>query len=108
MTMPFLENDEHKKIFLLLHELGEKIGLAFQIMDDVLEVSSDSKTLGKSNVSDIENNKMTYVSVYGLEQSIVKAETLSNYCISKIQDNFPPDQAKELIELTKFMVTRAH
>ena len=108
MTIPFLKSDEHNKVFLLLHELGEKIGLAFQIMDDVLEASSDSVTLGKSNSSDIENNKMTYISVYGLEQSIAKAETLSNYCISKIQDNFPPDQAKELIELTKFMVTRAH
>ena len=108
MTMPFLKNDEHNKIFLLLHELGEKIGLAFQIMDDVLEVSSDSVTLGKSNLSDIENDKMTYVSVYGLEESIAKAETLSNYCISKIQDNFQQEQAKELIELTKFMVTRAH
>ena len=108
MTMPFLKNAEHNKIFLLLHELGQKIGLAFQIMDDVLEVSSDSQTLGKSNLSDIENDKMTYVSVYGLKESIAKAETLSNYCIAKIQDNFSQDQAKELIELTKFMVTRAH
>ena len=108
MTMPFLKNDEYNKIFLLLHELGEKIGLAFQIMDDVLEVSSDSTTLGKSNVSDIENDKMTYVSVYGLEESIAKAEILSNYCIAKMQENFLQDQAKELIELTKFMVTRAH
>ena len=108
MTMPFLKNAEHNKIFLLLHELGQKIGLAFQIMDDVLEVSSDSQTLGKSNLSDIENDKMTYVSVYGLKESIAKAETLSNYCIAKIHDNFSQDQAKELIELTKFMVTRAH
>tara|TARA_B110000495_G_C22942894_1_gene551786 strand:+ start:167 stop:1036 length:870 start_codon:yes stop_codon:yes gene_type:complete len=108
MTMPFLKNDEYNKIFLLLHELGEKIGLAFQIMDDVLEVSSDSMTLGKSNVSDIQNDKMTYVSVYGLEESIAKAETLSNYCIAKMQESFLQDQAKELIELTKFMVTRAH
>ena len=108
MTMPFLKNAEHNKIFLLLHELGQKIGLAFQIMDDVLEVSSDSQTLGKSNLSDIENDKMTYVSVYGLKESIAKAERLSNYCIAKIQDNFSQDQAKELIELTKFMVTRAH
>ena len=108
MTMPFLKNDEYKKIFLLLHELGEKIGLAFQIMDDVLEVSSDSMTLGKSNVSDIQNDKMTYVSVYGLEESIAKAKILSNYCIAKMQENFLQDQAKELIELTRFMVTRAH
>ena len=108
LTMPYLGNEMHKKTQVLLNNLGEKIGLAFQIMDDVLEVSSDSVTLGKSNLSDIANKKMTYVSVYGVEESIQKAEALSNFCIEQIQENFEIDKARELIELTHLMVSRSN
>ena len=108
LTMPYLGNEMHKETQVLLNNLGGKIGLAFQIMDDVLEVSSDSVTLGKSNLSDITNKKMTYVSVYGVEESIQKAEALSNFCIEQIQENFEIDKARELIELTHLMVSRSN
>jgi farnesyl diphosphate synthase len=108
LTMPYLGNEMHKETQVLLNNLGGKIGLAFQIMDDVLEVSSDSVTLGKSNLSDITNKKMTYVSVYGVEESIQKAEALSNFCIEQIQENFEVDKAKELIELMHLMVSRSN
>ena len=108
LTMPYLGNEMHKKTQVLLNNLGGKIGLAFQIMDDVLEVSSDSVTLGKSNLSDITNKKMTYVSVYGVEESIQKAEALSNFCIKQIQENFEIDKARELIELMHLMVSRSN
>ena len=108
LTMPYLGNEMHKKTQVLLNNLGGKIGLAFQIMDDVLEVSSDSVTLGKSNLSDITNKKMTYVSVYGVEESIQKAEALSNLCIEQIQENFEIDKARELIELMHLMVSRSN
>ena len=108
LTMPYLGNEMHKKTQVLLNDLGGKIGLAFQIMDDVLEVSSDSVTLGKSNLSDITNKKMTYVSVYGVEESIQKAEALSNFCIEQIQENFEIDKARELIELMHLMVSRSN
>ena len=108
LTMPYLGNEMHKETQVLLNNLGGKIGLAFQIMDDVLEVSSDSVTLGKSNLSDITNKKMTYVSVYGVEESIQKAEALSNFCIEQIQENFEIDKARELIELMHLMVSRSN
>jgi geranylgeranyl pyrophosphate synthase len=108
LTMPYLGNEMHKKTQVLLNNLGGKIGLAFQIMDDVLEVSSDSVTLGKSNLSDITNKKMTYVSVYGAEESIQKAEVLSNFCIEQIQENFEIGKARELIELMNLMVSRSN
>ena len=108
LTMPYLGNEMHKKTQVLLDSLGGKIGLAFQIMDDVLEVSSDTVTLGKSNLSDITNKKMTYVSVYGVEESIQKAEALSNFCVKQIQENFEIDKARELIELTHLMVSRSN
>ena len=108
LTMPYLGNEMHKKTQVLLNDLGGKIGLAFQIMDDVLEVSSDTVTLGKSNLSDITNKKMTYVSVYGVEESIQKAEALSNFCVKQIQENFEIDKARELIELMHLMVSRSN
>jgi len=108
LTIPYLGNAMYQPQQMLLNDLGGKIGLAFQIMDDVLEVSSDSVTLGKSNLSDITNKKMTYVSVYGVEESIQKAEALSNFCIEQIQENFEIDKARELIELTHLMVSRSN
>ena len=108
LTMPYLGNAMYQPQQMLLNDLGGKIGLAFQIMDDVLEVSSDSVTLGKSNLSDITNKKMTYVSVYGVEESIQKAEALSNFCVEQIQENFEIDKARELIELTHLMVSRSN
>ena len=108
LIMPYLGNEIYNKTRVLLNEIGEKIGIAFQIMDDVLEVSSDSVTLGKSNLSDITNKKMTYVSVYGLEGSIHKAEALSSFCIKKIQENFALNETNELIELMNLMVSRSN
>ena len=108
LTMPYLGNEIYNKTQELLNDIGAKIGLAFQIMDDVLEVSSDSVTLGKSNLSDITNKKMTYVSVYGVEESIHKAEALSSFCIKQIQENFELNKTKELTELMNLMVSRSN
>lgn len=59
-----------------LTKFGNTIGLAFQIIDDILDVTKDSSTLGKSACSDIKNNKSTYVSTVGLEASQLKADHL--------------------------------
>ena len=47
---------------------AENIGLAFQITDDILDMTSDTKTLGKTVGSDVENNKSTYVSLLGIDE----------------------------------------
>ena len=108
MTLPHMGFENQTNTLALLDEVGEKLGLAFQIMDDVLEVSSDSSALGKSNQSDIENKKLTYVSVFGKEESIEKAEALSSICIAKLKDSFVEEEVKNLIELAHFMVARKH
>ena len=56
---------------------AEKIGLAFQIVDDILDVVSDTQTLGKPVGSDAENGKVNYVTIMGIEKSreIVRALT---------------------------------
>lgn len=56
---------------------SKNIGLAFQIVDDILDVTSDAETLGKPIGSDSENEKSTYVSLLGLEKSAEYAEKLT-------------------------------
>jgi farnesyl diphosphate synthase len=54
------------------------VGLAFQVVDDVLDATADSATLGKTAGKDAADNKPTYVSILGLEQSRALAEKLRN------------------------------
>ena len=61
-----IANEADQKIW---QEIGYKIGLAFQIQDDVLDVVGNSEILGKEVGSDIENHKSTYVTLIGVEQS---------------------------------------
>ena len=106
MIMPHLGNEKQKNQLIVLDEVGRDLGLAFQIIDDVLEVSSDSNTLGKSNQSDLVNEKLTYVSAFGKQASIDQAHALSNACISKLESSFNNDEVGELLALAKFMVER--
>jgi len=59
-----------------LSEYAECLGLAFQVQDDVLDVVSDTETLGKAQGSDVSNDKSTFVSLLGLDASKNKAEGL--------------------------------
>ena len=52
----------------LVEKMGNKLGLAFQIQDDVLDVVGDSEVIGKPVLSDEKNNKTTYVTIYGVEK----------------------------------------
>ena len=106
ITMPHLGNNNQKNQLEVLDEVGKDLGLAFQIIDDVLEVSSDSGTLGKSNQSDLMNSKLTYVNTFGKQESIDQAHALSNACISKLEDSFNKNEVAELLKLAKFMVER--
>ena len=108
LTMPHLADRSNLTPLSILNELGQKLGLAFQIMDDVLEASSNSETLGKSNLSDIENSKMTYVSEFGLAESEKRADDLSVWCAEKINTAFDQSKAKDLKDLAHFMVARSN
>ena len=57
--------------------IGTKIGLAFQIRDDILDVTSTSEELGKPINSDKDNDKYTYVRLYGSERAAEQVERLS-------------------------------
>jgi farnesyl diphosphate synthase len=59
-----------------LKRYGAAIGLAFQVVDDILDVTADSATLGKTAGKDAHQDKPTYVSVLGLERSAAQAQEL--------------------------------
>ena len=61
----------------MLSEYGSKIGLAFQIQDDIIDIESPSSISGKDQGSDLELDKITYPSIVGLEESKDKARQLA-------------------------------
>ena len=66
-----------KKDIETLSKYGEKIGLAFQIQDDIIDIESPSSISGKDQGSDINQEKITYPSIVGLEGSRTKARELA-------------------------------
>lgn len=71
-------------------EYGECLGLAFQIVDDILDITADEKLLGKPVHSDEEQNKSTYPAIFGLEAAKEKAAELTDRAmaaIEKLPDN---------------------
>lgn len=65
---------------------GQRLGLAFQITDDILDITSDEKTLGKPIGSDRENEKYTYVSAVGLEKARERVNTLTAQAKEMLSD----------------------
>ncbi|MEZ4846536.1 MAG: polyprenyl synthetase family protein [Bdellovibrionota bacterium] len=83
-----------------LDTFGRKIGLAFQIADDVLDITATTEQLGKNAKSDLKKNKSTYPSLIGLEASKAKAEKLLKESIELISTFGPKSQfLKELATL---------
>lgn len=83
---------------------SENIGLAFQIVDDILDITSDAETLGKPIGSDSENEKSTYVSLLGLEKSAEYAEKLTK-CAKDALDIFG-DEGEFLSWLADVLASR--
>ena len=97
--------NKEKKSIEKYQNFGRKIGLAFQITDDILEVTSDKKTLGKNINSDEKNNKATYVNVVGLSNAIRESESLSKTAINEISDDNITG-TDMLIELARYITNR--
>ena len=96
-------NNFEEKDFI--KSFGNKIGLAFQITDDILEVTSNEEALGKNINSDIRNSKATYVNILGLEESIKKSKDLCEAAINELK-NIKSDEIDLLIELAKYICCR--
>jgi farnesyl diphosphate synthase len=87
-----------------LDHFGKLIGLAFQVVDDVLDCEADTATLGKTAGKDANNDKPTYVSLLGLPEAKMMAQRLHNEaleCLSEFGES-----ARRLCELADFIVLR--
>lgn len=74
----------------IARKIGRNIGLAFQVIDDILDVVSDDATMGKTTGLDAANEKTTYVSLYGIEKSREIAAEISDNAI-KLCDSLSPN-----------------
>ncbi|WP_297136649.1 polyprenyl synthetase family protein [Terrisporobacter sp.] len=83
---------------------GKNIGLSFQIVDDILDITGDEKTLGKPIGSDMENHKSTYPSLLGLEKSREIAKGLINDGKTSIEGL--SSQVQFLNQLADYIVSR--
>lgn len=87
-----------------MNDLGKKIGLAFQIQDDILDVTGDEEELGKPIRSDERNEKTTYVTLLGVDSAREKVESLTRQAV-ELLETVPGDTAF-LIWLVKKLAAR--
>jgi geranylgeranyl diphosphate synthase type II len=87
-----------------VRRFGQSIGLAFQIVDDVLDVTQSSEQLGKTAGKDTVAEKATYPSLFGLDESIKRADALVESAFSSLEDFGVT--ADPLKTLAKFLVER--
>jgi len=87
-----------------LRAFGQSIGLAFQIVDDVLDVTQTSEQLGKTAGKDTAAQKVTFPALFGIQESIRKADTLVSAAFSELESF--GGRADTLKELARYLVER--
>jgi farnesyl diphosphate synthase len=103
------DQDLNKSLDMLSH-YAQTIGLAFQVVDDILDATSNSEALGKTAGKDAADNKPTYVSILGLEASLSLAEQLrkqAHAALAALSDSTRSTASSQrLAQLTDFIVQR--
>lgn len=93
-----------------LEEAGKWLGIAFQIQDDILDVTSTTEVLGKPVGSDEENDKVTYVSYMGVDKSIEEQKNMSARAVDILSElkssSCNNEHMQFLIELVEYLVSR--
>jgi len=108
-TMPgALHGDSEMWVLIVarLRTFGEKIGLAFQIVDDILDMTQSSEELGKTAGKDAASIKATWPAVYGLEQSRRDADRLIADAFAAVEPF--GSAADPLKSLAQYLTTRTH
>ncbi|MFM2482261.1 (2E,6E)-farnesyl diphosphate synthase [Celerinatantimonas sp. YJH-8] len=96
-----IEIPEHRRY---LDQYAQAIGLAFQVRDDILDVTSDTQTLGKPQGSDISHHKSTYPSLLGLAKAQQKCELLRHEALQALEGL--PYNTDKLALLADYIVQR--
>ncbi|MEE8058506.1 MAG: farnesyl diphosphate synthase [Pseudomonadales bacterium] len=89
-----------------LDHYAEAIGLAFQVQDDILDIESDTTTLGKTQGADQARNKPTYPFLLGLDGAKAKAQQLHQQALAALADFGP--SAQHLRDLANYIISRRH
>lgn len=87
-----------------LSQYAQNIGLAFQIIDDILDITSTQEELGKTAGKDLRDQKATYPSLWGLEESKKQAQNLVSGAIAQLTPY--GNKAEPLRAIANFIVTR--
>ena len=94
---------------IALRDYGAAIGLAFQVVDDILDVTSDAATLGKTVGKDAAQDKPTFVSLMGLDASRDYADSLLAHALASLSaSGLPESRTQALHALADMLVNRAH
>jgi geranylgeranyl diphosphate synthase type II len=95
-----------EKRLKVLTRYGESVGLAFQIADDILDITGKQAEIGKAVGSDLKKGKKTFPGFYGLEGSRLRANEVANKAIQSLRDF--DHKADPLRELAKYIVNRVN
>ena len=96
--------DANSEDITRLSQYAQNIGLAFQIIDDILDITATDEQLGKTAGKDLQAQKATYPSLWGLEKSQLKAQELVDSAITQL--SIYGAKAEPLRAVAKFIVTR--
>lgn len=99
------ESENEKELFAAAEDYAYNLGLAFQIIDDILDMTSTTEILGKPVGSDEKSEKHTYASIVGIEKAREKAAELTDKAIESLQkfenNEFVTGLTKELLDRNK-------
>jgi geranylgeranyl pyrophosphate synthase len=98
-------SDFKKDSINLLESFSKYIGLAFQITDDILDITQSEEILGKNKNSDIKNNKITYIDILGLDGAKNKAKELTELAINTLE-TFDIAGKDRLMDISKYLISR--
>jgi len=98
-------SDLKKDSINLLESFSKYIGLAFQITDDILDITQSEEILGKNKNSDIKNNKITYIDILGLDGAKNKAKELTELAINTLE-TFDIAGKDKLMDISKYLISR--
>ena len=103
VVLPALLAEEDDATVDALTEYAEKVGLAFQVVDDVLDATADSATLGKTAGKDAANDKPTFVSLLGIDAAKAYAHQLTDEAIAALPKHL---NTTNLTQLARSMAER--
>lgn len=104
LTMGARMMNSSERDYLILKEVGEKLGLIFQVVDDILDVVGDTEALGKQAGADEKHGKLTYPALIGLEQSRERVQSLKNDILALLEPEGA--RAQLLIDITNELCER--